>query len=182
MEIPTLTISCQGAVTFGLDELNDMQGDLKDLSEEHYVKLRNSMLTYGFSFPIFTWNDNGKIYILDAHQRIRTLRKMRDEGIVIPPLPADIIFAANKVEAKKKLLLLNSRYGKITREGFDAFIDEPGFEVGDDIEELLVIPEVEYFDEPSNEGNNDGGNPQKTREIVCPACQHTFTLFNTKEE
>ena len=182
MEPSTLIIQCQGAVTIGLDELTDLQGDLKDLTEENYVKLRNSMLTFGFSFPVFIWNDTeGKHWILDAHQRVRTLRKMKEEGYTIPPLPADIIFATDKVEAKKKLLLLNSRYGKITREGFDAFIDDPESPIDTSLEEYLVLPEVEYFDEPTGE-EEAGGNPQKTREIECPACHHKFSLFDNKTE
>lgn len=172
MEPQTLIISCQGAITIGLDEVNDLQGNLKDLTEENYVKLRNSMLTYGFSFPFFVWIDTeGKKWIIDAHQRKRTLIKMREEGMAIPPLPADIIFAKDRVEAKKKLLLLNSRYGKMTREGFDEFVDEPGLEVGDDIEDLVSIPDIEIYDH-SEESESSHGTQ---KEIECPSCHHKFT-------
>lgn len=145
----TIEISCQGYTKVPIDELKDLQGNLKDLTEENYVRLRNSMTKFGFSFPVFMWIDSeGTKWVIDAHQRLRTLRKMKEEGWTIPDLPADIIQAKDKVEAKKKLLLLNSRYGKMTREGFDEFVDEVGFEVdGEDIEDLLVLPEIEMFGE-----------------------------------
>jgi len=145
MDNLTLEIACQGHTTVAMDDLRDMQGNLKDLTEENYVRLRNSMTKFGFSFPVFMWVDpqDGAKWIVDAHQRLRTLRKMKQEGWTIPDLPADLIHATDRVEAKKKLLLLNSRYGQMTREGFDEFIDEVGFEVDDDIDDLLVLPEIE---------------------------------------
>lgn len=137
-----LRITCQGATTVDIDDLHDLQGKLKDLSKENYLKLKKSMLQYGFSFPIFMWIDtDGKKWIIDAHQRTRTLKTMRQEGYTIPPLPADIIQAESRVEAKKKLLLLNSGYGTMTQEGFNEFIYEPEFEISiPDIEPLLALP------------------------------------------
>lgn len=189
-EVKTITISCQGAVNLSLDELTELQGNLKDLIEENYIKIRNSIIEYGFSFPIFFWQDtNGTKYIIDAHQRKRTLTKMREEGFTIPPLPAVEIFAKDKIEAKKKLLLLNSRYGKITREGYDEFIDDPDSQIIEsDMTDLLEIPEIEIYadaesQEPTKTNSDDtGGDPTKTREITCPACAHKFTLFDSNKE
>jgi hypothetical protein len=181
--ITEIKIECQGATTVALDELVDLQGNLKDLTEQNYVKLRNSIVQYGFSFPVLLWIDtDGKKWILDAHQRVRTLRKMQQEGITIPPLPADIVNATDKVEAKKKLLLLNSRYGKMTREGFDEFVDEPGFEVAEaELEDLLVLPEVEIWEKGEEDGipvsaHNRGTAVTNTKTATCPACEHTFEI------
>lgn len=146
--ITEITISCQGATSVSLDELQDLQGNLKDLTEDNYAKLRNSLIEFGFSFPIFFWQDeNGAKWIIDAHQRKRTLLKMRDEGILIPSLPADPIFAKDRAEAKKKLLLLNSRYGQMTQEGFDEFTSDIEIE---DIADLLTIPEVMFIEDGSS--------------------------------
>lgn len=174
MEDMTIEIACQGYTVVPLEDLHDLQGNLKDLSEENYVRLRNSMTKFGFSFPVFMWIDaEGEKWIVDAHQRLRTLRKMQQEGWNIPPLPADIIHAENKIEAKKKLLLLNSRYGKMTREGFDEFVDEVGFEVPNDIEDMLAIPEIEISEQSEKETANTDDN---LKETTCPACGHKFTI------
>lgn len=178
MDDMTIKISCQGNQTVGIDELNDLQGNLKDLSEENYIKLRNSITQYGFSFPILMWIDSeGKKWIIDAHQRRRTLLKMREEGWTIPPLPADIIEASSKSEAKRKLLLLNSRYGKVDLQGYEEFIHEPGAEIDEaSMEDFLAIPELEGWDEPA--GNNkeltSGNTPSEIKEVKCPDCGREF--------
>ncbi len=178
--VTEIKITCQGATTIPLDELVDLQGNLKDLSEDNYVKLRNSIVKYGFSFPIFVWIDpqDEKKYIVDAHQRLRVLKKMRDEeNISIPPLPADIIAADNRTQAKEKLLLLNSHYGKMTREGYDEFIAEVGFEINDDLDDLLELPEIQLWDGKENEQGEDTphGNKEK-KKVTCPNCSHEFEV------
>lgn len=184
--VTDIKIECEGATTLPLDSLVDLQGNLKDLTEENYVKLRNSIVKYGFSFPVFVYKENDQNFILDAHQRIRTLRKMRDEGITIPDLPADIIHAENRTEAKKKLLLLNSRYGKITREGFDEFIDEPEFKIDEEeMNDLLAIPEVEMWNAPTTTNEeegipvnayNRGAGVTNVKKVTCPSCSHEFEI------
>lgn len=174
--VKEIIIACEGATLVSLDELTDLQGNLKDLSEQNYVKLRNSITQFGFSFPILMWIDpENKKWIIDAHQRIRTLKKMQEEGIIIPRLPADIVHAKDKNEAKKKLLLLNSRYGKMTREGFDEFSVDL-----EDMSDLLELPEIQFNGdiEPQEEGMS---NPEKIRDITCPECGHKIRLFDIKE-
>lgn len=169
--ITSIEISCQGNTTVELDELNDLQGNLKDLTDEDYAKLRNSIVTYGFSFPVFIWVDQeGKKWTLDANQRKRTLQRMREEGITIPPLPADIIQAKDKTQAKEKILLLNSQYGKITEEGLYEFINEEDSKIDETIGDMLSIPE---WDKEFGTGEEESGDGKK-KEITCPACQHVF--------
>lgn len=161
MDGNTVKITCQGAVLVNIDDLNELQEgttpdgekwSLKDLTDENYLKLRQSIFEHGFSFPIFFWSDEtGKKWILDAHQRMRVLKKMREEGFIIPLLPADPIQADNKEHAKKKLLLLNSPYGKMTQEGFDTFVSDINLE---DISDMLVLPDVMYGD-PEPETQED---------------------------
>lgn len=165
-----INVTCKGATEVEIDELNDLQGNLKDLTKENYGKLRDSILQYGFSFPIFMWEEvvnvdtnaieslandvemkatmKTKRWIVDAHQRMRVLKKMREEGYTIPKLPADFIFADSKIEAKEKLLLLNSQYGKMTNEGLYEFINDPIAPIDlSRIEPLLVLPraiDLEY--------------------------------------
>ena len=170
--ITELRITCAGNTTVTLDELQDLQGELKELSEENYTKLRNSMVKYGFSFPIFFWQSpEGVRYILDAHQRVRTLKAMRVEGITIPPLPADPIQASGLMEAKEKLLVLNSPMGKITQEGFDAFTAD--MDIGE-MTDLIAIADV-MIEGIDDKEEKEPSNEIKTVEVVCPACQHRFT-------
>lgn len=169
-----LNIECRGATSVALEELNELQGNLKDLTEDNYVKLRNSMTEHGFSFPIFYWQDTeGKKWIIDAHQRHRTLKKMKEEGWNIPLLPADPIFAKDKAQAKKKLLLLNSRYGQLTQEGWDEFTSDLDLS---DIDDMLEIPEMD-FNYENNEGTNKELDPQelaKDLNMKCPKCGFKF--------
>lgn len=168
----TIEIKCAGHTTVQLSELHDLQGNFKDLTEDNYVKLRNSMVEFGFSFPIFYWQDEqGTKYIVDAHQRVRTLTKMQEEGWTIPPLPADPIYADSKIQAKEKLLLLNSQYGKITQEGWDEFTADLPMT---DIEDLLEIPGL-Y--EPGEETNTTASSSTDTEEkkVTCPNCQTVFS-------
>lgn len=173
----TITISCQGATTINLEELHNLQGNLKTLSETDYVKLRNSIVEYGFAFPVFMWLDGeGKAWIVDAHSRIATLKKMQEEGYTIPPLPADYIHAANKTDAKKKLLLLNSRYGKITEEGMTEFVTEADSQINiEEMVDFLTYPEISLeFNDPANNNESDGGS-KKEKLVKCPNCSHEFT-------
>lgn len=188
-EIKTITISCQGSDLVNLDDLVELQGTLKELTEKDYKKLKDSILTYGFSFPAQIWIDpEGNKWIIDGHQRYRVLSRMRDvEGYTIPLLPASKIYAESRKQAKKKLLVGLSRYAKVTREGFDDFLDEVGFEIEEsEMQDLIDIPEIQLWDQ--NEtittpvATDSGGNPTKTREIACPSCGHKFSLFDSKDE
>lgn len=166
-----LRITCEGATTVELDEVQDLQGNFKSLSEDDYVKLRNSMVEFGFSFPLFIWIDpltNIK-WAIDGHQRnFRALPKMRQEGWTIPPLPAVIVHAADRIEAKKKLLVLNSRYGKVTAEGITDFLNEPDYLIpSEEILDFLSYPEDDFEDKPKKE--------KKLKETICPKCGEVFT-------
>jgi len=121
----TIRIACEGAALIDINDLSDFQGTLKTLNGEAYNRLRMSILELGFSFPIHAWKTKDKTYILDAHQRVATLKRMRDEdGYIIPPLPVVWIEASNKTEAAKKLLAATSQYGEVTYSGLDEFIKE----------------------------------------------------------
>jgi hypothetical protein len=170
-----IEISCEGTFNIALDDLKELQGELKTLSEENYGKLHDSLVTYGFSFPVFVWEDKeGTKWIIDAHQRIRTLRKMRsEEGYEVPELPAVRIFAKDKVDAKKRLLLLNSKYGQLTESGLTDFINEPDASFAiEEIADYLHFDEIDFNDaEPEGDENADL-LPKEPEELECPNCHH----------
>ena len=116
--------------------LKDFQGNLKDLSEKHYNKLKKS-IEKQFDFPFFVWKDSfGSRWIFDGHQRHRVLTR---EAATPYELPCVFIDAKDKKEAKKKLLALNSQYGTMTKEGFDEFtFDFEPFEF-EELEDFAVM-------------------------------------------
>lgn len=123
----------------------ELQGELKGMSTENYDKLRKSILKKGFFAPVYVWLENTKDKrpkILDGHQRIRVLRKMADEGHEVGPVPYLPIVADSEKDAREKLLLLVSQYGKVDDDGLYKFLVEsdidPALLVSD-----FAIPKVE---------------------------------------
>ena len=153
-----IKIECTGTENIDLDNLTELQGNLKDLSKENYDRLKGSIIKYGFSFPLFVWKSEGKNFIIDSHQRKKTLQKLKDEGYKIPPLPTVFINAKDRIEAKEKLLQLNSNYGKITQDGLYEFINEPDFEISQDMLQDIDLPEfdMDKFDAAFYEDESDG--------------------------
>ncbi len=120
--------------TFRLSELTPLQGDLKGLTNSDYEKLRNSILKYGFKYPIFVWRStDGVNYILDGTQRTKVLKKEAWD-IDIPALTVE---ADNERDAAAQLLHITSGYGKATQEGFDEFVQR--FQLSDiEVEDIEI--------------------------------------------
>lgn len=181
MDNQQIRIECEGSTTVTLDELRELQ-HYKDLSDKNYDRLRTSIINLGFSFPVFFWEDKeGTKWIIDSHQRKRTLMKMRsEEGYMIPPLPAVRIFAKDREEAKKKLLAQESSYGDIQQEGLYEFINEEGLELDEaELETYVAIDEFdrEYGDESSGE-EGVSGNQDKS----CSICKSYHERNHTQAE
>lgn len=104
--------------------LEGLQGDLKTLTEENYAKLKNELLTDGFSFAVHVYEDikTGKLFIIDGHQRIAALKRMSEEGIKIPQVPVVFVEADDLNHAKKKVLASASQYGSFNQKGAEDFI------------------------------------------------------------
>ena len=183
-----IKIRCNGFESLPIESLTELQGGLKELSTKNYERLKNSILKYGFSFPAFIWQNKNKKYIIDAHQRVRTIKKMIDEGYRIEQsngdikdeIPCDYIFAADKKEAKEKLLQLNSQYGKITYEGLYEFENELDAELNiEAIYQELDLPGIDigeyvkgYSETDSEIEINEKEIDENTLELKnnCPKC------------
>jgi len=169
-----IEIKCKGADTLPIDRILEFQGGLKELSKENEKKLRNSILKFGFIAPLFLWDDHGEWRLLDGHQQLKTLLKMREEGYDIPLLPVDYIEADSEEDAKRKLLHITSQYGEFTTDGFENFtFGLDGFE---DIR--LVNDEFDigmFFIEGINAPELDDGDR-------TPFRQMTFTLHDSQFE
>jgi hypothetical protein len=182
MDKPSIKINCKGAVNICLEELTQLQGDLKELSESNFRKLKTSILKNGITFPLFVWQDNGSNFILDGTQRDRVLRKLAVDGYNIPALPCALISAKDKPEACEKILLISSQYGKMTNESLYEFVskNDLGFL---ELEEMLDLPQIKleefkvgWLQEPDFEPAraDEQGRLDKKNPIQCPECGHEF--------
>jgi len=86
-----IKIKCTGTEDISLDKFKELQGNLKELSKDNYKRLKGSILKHGFCFPVFCWKDSDTYWILDAHQRIATLKRLIGEGNTINDLPTVFI-------------------------------------------------------------------------------------------
>ena len=121
----TINIAVEGKTTIPLDQLEPFQGDLKRIDRHEYEQLRKNLIENGFSFTIHVWQNEGHNYIIDGHQRLFTLKQMRDvEHWVIPDLPVSLVHADSFAQAKRKILAGTSQYGKITNKGLMDFMNE----------------------------------------------------------
>lgn len=134
-----IKISCEGKENIDFEEFQDLQGNLKERTEEDIVKILKSIHDFGFSFPMFYSEIKNHKYTLDGHGRLLALSLFKEMGGVVPALPSCRIEAKNKVEAKQKLLRFNSHYGKINKDGFAEFISDIDLNFDD-----LEIPEINF--------------------------------------
>src|SRR5215467_376716 len=174
----TVQIRCKAAVNLDLDQLTPLQGDLKELSQTNFNKLKQSILRHGITFPFFVWQSDGTNYILDGTQRDRVLLKLVAAGYQCPPLPCALIEAKDKREAAEKILLISSQYGRMTEESLDEFLAENDLsflELADELE----LPSIDdaYFKDPtefSAAGEDEQGRLDQKKPVKCPECGHQF--------
>lgn len=160
----SIKIACEAADYLQVNALKNFQGELKKVSKENLQKLKNNIVKYGFSAPIFVWKNKGINYILDGHGRIKAVLDLEKEGYTIPSLPVAWIKARSKTEAKKKLLQIASQYGEMTVKGLELFLDETDIELGE-IGMDLELPgiEIRYSEE---ETADDDLIPEKVKAIT----------------
>lgn len=156
-----IEIRCSGTECIAIERLTPFQGGLKTLSKENYEKLKKEILELGFSEPVSVWKNEDKLFILNGHQRVNTLLKMREDGFKIPDLPVNYVEARDLKEAKKKILALTSQYGSMESQGLYEFMNESGLTI-DEVSESFRFPEIdfdsfrqEFFEDPARIGNVD---------------------------
>lgn len=187
-------IRCEGSSLAEIDSLEAMQGDLKTLSKDNYLKLRGLIEAQGFSFPVFVWRDGKRLCLLDGHMRLSTLKNMRDEGWHVPPIPIAEVKASTLKEAQEKLLAAASQFGKVDRQGLYEFIQNNDIDLSYlkssiDLPELNIPSfEAEFYSEnldgSPDQGSSDGGSKElgenqfggQERDVACPECGHEFKV------
>lgn len=99
--------------TAAIEDFYELQEDFKLYDAERNRKLQNLILTRGFKYAFKAWKDqDGKLWIIDAHQRKRALLELREKGYEIPPIPYEIIFAEDKQDAVKEIAAFNSEFAQ----------------------------------------------------------------------
>lgn len=153
----SIRVTCDTKLKIPLDELHEIQGDLKTMSVEAYTKFRQLVEAKGIWFATHVWKEptevNGKKAfrwnIVDGTGRRRMFMKMRDDDYDIPPIPCVEIEAKNLKEAKEAVLAASSMFHKIHGQGLYEFMGSD-FEIGDLIKFDLPMNmekfEMEFFE------------------------------------
>jgi len=164
--------------TIDFKNLKPLQGDLKrEITDEAKEKLKNSILKHGFFVPAFVWNDNGKNYILDAHQRQKVLLDLEREGYEIPEIPIVEIQAKDRKDAAEKLLQINSRYGTINPD--TTFFEE--FNIDLSFINEIEIPELDILSDKNINiddffSDEDSKPKEDKKKVICPECGTEFEI------
>lgn len=99
--------------TAPLDSFHELQEDFKISDNDKLIKLQMLILTRGFKYAFKAWKDpDGKLWIIDAHQRRKALLGLRKSGFDIPEIPYEPIFAETKQEAVEEIAAYNSEFAK----------------------------------------------------------------------
>lgn len=149
---------------------------LKRKQDRNVGSLKDSILTMGFTIPLFIW-EKGK-YITDGAGRFMALELLEYEGYEIPDIPYIPLEAKNRVEAKRLTLAISSQYGLISPDSIGeftldmneidlSFINIEGFDLG----------EINWTPPKAKEIDMDSMKGQTKMEHTCPKC---LFKFNTK--
>ena len=99
--------------TAPLDSFHELQEDFKVSDPDKLSKLQMLIITRGFKYSFKVWKDNdGKLWIIDAHQRRKALIALRSYGFTIPEIPYEEIQASNKREAVEEIAAYNSEFAQ----------------------------------------------------------------------
>lgn len=99
--------------TAPLDSFIELQEDFKKTDADKLSKLQMLIITRGFKYSFKVWKDeNGKLWIIDAHQRRKALMGLRSYGFHIPEIPYEQIQASNKREAVEEIAAYNSEFAQ----------------------------------------------------------------------
>lgn len=100
-----------GLPTAPLDSFLELQEDFKKSDPDKLSKLQMLIITRGFKYAFKAWKDpDGKLWIIDAHQRRKALIALRKAGFTIPDIPYEPIFAVDKKEAVEEIAAYNSEF------------------------------------------------------------------------
>ena len=120
------------------------QGELKNLTEVDYNRLRRSIIAKGVISPFLVWESPEGIFILDGHQRARVIGEMIQRQEVKEDIKVICVFlkADGVKEAKELLLFIASQYGEATQESVTDYIVE--FKLDESIRNEIKFNNVDF--------------------------------------
>jgi len=147
----TLKIMCTGEIQVDFHDLIDLQmtesgKSLKKTDDGKINKLAKSLREYGIINNLQVWIHDDKIYCFDAHHRKIALYQLEREGMKIPLLPATRCLAKDFNEAKKLLLLKESKNSWIDVDAIDDFLADIDFGI-DEAKVVIEIPDFEWTED-----------------------------------
>lgn len=99
--------------TAPVESFLDLQEDFKLPDNEKNMKLQMLILSRGFKYSFKAWQDgDGRLWIIDAHQRKRALLSLRKRGFEVPDVPYELIQAKDKRDAVQEIAAYNSEFAK----------------------------------------------------------------------
>lgn len=159
--------------------------NLKKTNPYTLQKLANSLCANGLTMNFYVWEKDGKIYIIDGHSRHEILQlletntiypkdsKGKEHSVIIPDkFPCSFLDLKNKKEAKKAVLIFNSKYKQIDSDVLMDFTNDLEL---NDINTQIEIPELK-LNLTTMEGLDD--KFQLPDGDKAPFQQMTFTLAN----
>lgn len=178
LRITDLKILCTGEIEVDYRSLLELQlledgRNLKQTDDDKILKLAESLLRFGIVNNIQVWIDeNENCYCFDAHHRKKALAILSEIGVNIPVLPATRCLAETKNDAKKLLLIKESRTSWVNVEVVSDYIKEIGFsfEVASSV---IDLPKFSWNDLKESSDLNDFEESQKDEEVKnceCPKC------------
>jgi DNA modification methylase len=144
--IDRIEIMCTGEIEVHWSDLTDLQilkdgRSLKDTDDERILKLAESILLFGLASNIQVWKDAGTVYCFDAHHRKKAFELLDAAGVEIPPLPATRCLAKTSDEAKRLLLLKESKSSWVNVNVVGDYMQEIGMSVNM-AAEVLDLPGI----------------------------------------
>lgn len=126
--------------------------NLKKTEPHKLQKLANSLCENGFSMNFYVWEKDGQIYIIDGHSRQEVLQLL-ESGAIFPKdpsgkeyqvtipdkFPCSFLHLKNKSEAKKAVLIYNSKYKSIDSDILSEWVSDLSL---DELKSQIEIPEL----------------------------------------
>ncbi len=139
--------------------------NLKKTEPHKLQKLANSLCQNGFSMNFYVWEKEGQILIIDGHSRHEVLQLLesgaiypkdpsgKEYAVTIPEkLPCSFLHLKNKTEAKKAVLIYNSKYKNIDSDILAEWVSDLNL---DELKSQIEIPELKLgFDMPQELDND----------------------------
>jgi hypothetical protein len=128
--------------------------NLKKTEPHKLQKLANSLCQNGFSMNFYVWEKEGQILIIDGHSRHEVLQLLetgaiypknpdgKEYAVTIPEkLPCSFLHLKNKTEAKKAVLIYNSKYKNIDSDILAEWVSDLNL---DELKSQIEIPELNF--------------------------------------